>query len=189
MLKSEVRKLFRKKRDELTASQKLKLDDLVLIQFQKLALPPLSSVLSFMPLDDKAEINTFIITDYLSFQNPGLQIGYPKTNLADCSMQALAVSEATEFELNAYNIPEPVEGSMMEPGQLDLVLIPMLAFDQKGNRVGYGKGFYDRFLKDCDPACIKVGLCYFEPIDVIEDANNYDVPLNYCITPQTVYVF
>jgi 5-formyltetrahydrofolate cyclo-ligase len=189
MLKKEVRKLYKKKRDELTPSQKLKWDDLLLIQFQKLSLPPLSTVLSFFPMIDKAEINTFIITDYLKFINPGLQIAYPKTNMLDFSMQALLTDEETEFEENMYQIPEPVNGDLIDPQLLDVVLIPMLAFDKKGNRVGYGKGFYDRFLKECDPDCLKIGLCYFDAIDAIEDAGNYDVPLNYCITPQMVYVF
>jgi 5-formyltetrahydrofolate cyclo-ligase len=67
--------------------------------------------------------------------------------------------------------------------------VPLLAFDEKGFRVGYGKGFYDRFLKQCKDGGIKIGLSYFNPIDTIEDAGEFDVPLNFCITPQKVYVF
>jgi 5-formyltetrahydrofolate cyclo-ligase len=70
-----------------------------------------------------------------------------------------------------------------------MVIVPMLAFDRQGNRVGYGKGYYDSFLKQCRPDCIKVGVCYFEPIAQIDDAGDFDVPLNFCITPQQVYVF
>ena len=64
-----------------------------------------------------------------------------------------------------------------------------VAFDEKGFRIGYGKGFYDKYLADCSIDCLKVGFCYFEPVDSIEDSKEFDVPLNLCITPQNVYVF
>jgi 5-formyltetrahydrofolate cyclo-ligase len=65
----------------------------------------------------------------------------------------------------------------------------LLAFDVKGNRVGYGKGYFDKYLKECREDCIKVGLSYYEPLDSIDDANEFDVPLDFCITPQRTYVF
>jgi len=189
MLKSELRKLYRGKREALTAQQRLKLDDLLLIQFQKLSLPPLQNVLSFYPIEEKNELNTFIITDYLQFTNPGLQVAYPKTDFTNNSMQAVVPPDDESFALNAYNIPEPVAGEVVEPQWLDAVLVPMLTFDQQGHRVGYGKGFYDRFLSNCSPQCLTIGLCYFNPVEAILDAGNYDVTLNYCITPYQVYVF
>lgn len=189
MLKKDARKEFRQKRQELTFSQKEKYDDLLLIQFQKLALPFLSTVLSFYPIEENKEINTFIITDYLKFKNPGLQVAYPRTDIFKKSMCAVTSSENTPFHLNVYNILEPVEGEILSPSEIDLILIPLLAFDLHGHRVGYGKGFYDRFLQQCAESCVKIGLCYFEPVSVIEDASEFDVPLNFCITPQQVYVF
>ena len=189
MLKSELRRLYREKRKALTESQRLKLDDLLLIQFQKLSLPPLQAILSFYPIEDKKEINTFIITDYLQFTNPGLQVAYPKTNLQEHTMEAIVAEDEDSFERNAYNIPEPARGEAIDPQWLDAVLVPMLTFDSKGYRVGYGKGFYDRFLKSCREDCITIGLCYFDPVETILDAGEYDVTLNYCITPQQVYVF
>ena len=70
-----------------------------------------------------------------------------------------------------------------------MVILPLLAFDQQGYRVGYGKGFYDKFLSGCREDCLKVGFSYFEPIETIDDCNEFDVPLDLCITPQNVYVF
>jgi 5-formyltetrahydrofolate cyclo-ligase len=69
------------------------------------------------------------------------------------------------------------------------VLIPLLAFDRKGHRVGYGKGYYDRFLRTCRKDVVKIGFSYFDPVEKIEDASRYDVRLNYCITPNDIYRF
>jgi 5-formyltetrahydrofolate cyclo-ligase len=82
-----------------------------------------------------------------------------------------------------------VETATAEPQEIDLVIVPLLAFDEKGIRVGYGKGYYDRYLKDCREDCLKVGFSYFEAVERIEDADEFDVPLDFCITPNRIYVF
>ncbi len=189
MFKKEARKIYRQQRDSLSASDKMKYDDLILIQFQTVDIPFLTSVLSFYPIEGKAEINTFSITDYLHFINPALQICYPKTDMQTHSMHAIVCYADTVFIANEYNIPEPVGEKIIDPENLDLILVPMLAFDIKGNRVGYGKGFYDRFLKQCKDDCLKIGLSYFEPVENIDDASDFDVTLDFCITPKQVYVF
>jgi 5-formyltetrahydrofolate cyclo-ligase len=189
MLKKEARNIYRKKRDEVSYTDRMKWDDLMLITFQSLDLPFLNYALSFYPIEQHNEFNTFLITDYLHFRNPNLQICYPKTNLKDLSMEAVICNADSIFEANEYNIPEPVDTEVAEPGLIDIVIIPLLAFDKNGNRVGYGKGFYDRYLKACREDCMKVGFCYFEALDTIDDANEFDVPLDLCITPQRAYVF
>jgi 5-formyltetrahydrofolate cyclo-ligase len=189
MHKKEARKIYRQKRDAMPIIEKLKWDDLILIQLQTIELPFLSLVLSFYPLEDRNELDTFIITDYLHFRNPALRIAYPKTDPATNTMKAIGCTADTSFEVNEYNIPEPVHDDEIDPAEIDLVLIPLLAFDKKGFRVGYGKGFYDRFLKNCNDHCIKLGLSYFDPIESIEGTDEYDVPLDLCITPHQVYVF
>ena len=189
MVKKEARKVYKYKRSQFSYAEKLKLDDLLLIQFQRLALPQLSCALSFYPIEENNEVNTFIITDYLRFQHPGIQIAYPKTDVTHSTMQAIVCEEDEAFEISNYNILEPLSCAFIPPENIDLVLVPLLVCDEGGNRVGYGKGFYDRFLKQCRPDCVKVGLSYFEPIERIQDADEFDVPLNLCITPQKAYVF
>lgn len=189
MLKQQARNLFRKKREEISITDKLKWDDLLLIQFQTLNIPFIDYVLSFYPLDQYNEVNTFLITEYLHFRNPGLSICYPKTNPDDNSMQAIICNADSIFEANAWNIPEPADTEVADPQLLDLVIIPMLAFDENGNRVGYGKGYFDRYLKQCRENCLKIGFSYFDPIESVDDANEFDVPLDLCITPQRTYVF
>jgi 5-formyltetrahydrofolate cyclo-ligase len=189
MLKRDLRKKYRSERSALTAIQRTKLDDLLLIQFQKLSLPPLQSILTFYPIEEKREINSFILVDFLKFRNPGLVVCYSRTNVFENTMQAIVTTDDTDFDTNEYGIPEPVTGEVLDVQLLDAVLVPMLIFDQAGNRVGYGKGFYDAFLQNCRTDCIKIGLSYFDAVERIEDASNFDVPLNCCITPQKIYVF
>jgi 5-formyltetrahydrofolate cyclo-ligase len=189
MLKKEARKIFIKKRDELSYADKLKLDDLILIQFQTIDLPFLEYVLSFYPIDERTEINSILLTDYLHFRNPTLQICYPKTNISDNSMKAIACHADSIFEANEFNIPEPKDNEEVAPGKLDLVIVPLLTFDEQGTRVGYGKGYFDRYLKRCREDCIKIGVSYFAPVDRIEDSDQFDVPLDFCITPERAYVF
>jgi 5-formyltetrahydrofolate cyclo-ligase len=105
------------------------------------------------------------------------------------NMEAIACHADTIFQANAINILEPLETEVIDPLDIDMVLVPMLVCDVAGNRVGFGKGYYDRYLSRCRPDCLKVGLSYFTPIDRVEDANEFDVPLNFCITPEKVYVF
>lgn len=89
---------------------------------------------------------------------------------------------------NRYGIPEPTtETGRLEPDALDLVLVPLLAFDRRGNRIGYGGGFYDAsfaFLREIPrPARpLLVGIGYaFQECDAIEPAD-WDVPLDYVVT-------
>jgi 5-formyltetrahydrofolate cyclo-ligase len=189
MLKKEARKMYRQRRLEITPSQKLKWDDLLLIQFQTLRLPFLSRIMSFYPIDVYNEVDTFPITDYLHFKNPALEIAYPRTDLKDHTMQAVLCGPDTIFEDNEFNVPEPLLGEVIDPASLDLVLVPLLGFDEEGHRIGYGKGFYDRFLTICREDCMKVGLSYFEPVERLKDTHEFDVPLDICITPHQVYVF
>jgi 5-formyltetrahydrofolate cyclo-ligase len=189
MLKQQARSIYKEKRFSISQTDKMKWDDLLLIQFQTLELPFLDHVLSFYPIEHNSEVNTFLITDYLHFRNPNLRICYPKTNLRECTMQAIVCNADSIFEANEYNIPEPLDTEIADPSSLDLVILPMLAFDKYGNRVGYGGGFFDRYLKDCRDDCIKVGFSYFDPVDSIDDANEFDVPLDFCITPLRTYVF
>jgi 5-formyltetrahydrofolate cyclo-ligase len=112
----------------------------LLIQFQAIDFPYLDYVLSFYPIEEKNEVNSILITDYLHFKNPNLQICYPKTNPKDGSMDAILCSADSIFEANSYNIPEPLDTEIADPTSIDLVIVPLLAFDLTGNRVGYGKG-------------------------------------------------
>ena len=103
-------------------------------------------------------------------------------------MTHFLLSDNTIIKPNIWNIPEPQNGIQIQHSQLQVIFVPLLAFDQKGQRVGYGKGFYDLFLKSC-PKAIKIGLSFFGAVDEIEDKSTQDIPLDYCITPNQIYQF
>ena len=187
--KATLRNTYKQKRKALTDKDRLKLDDLILIQFQKLILHDVHAVLSYWPIKSHYEINTLPITDYLSFKIPGLRVCFPKTDFAQTKLQAIEVEKETSFEMNHAGIAEPTTGELIYPEELDMVFVPMLAYDKKGFRVGYGKGFYDRYLQMCRRNVIKVGFSYFEPEDAIPEVNEFDIPLNLAITPQSIYEF
>jgi 5-formyltetrahydrofolate cyclo-ligase len=189
MTKQVLRRIYKERRRELTPPEQAKLDDLLLIQFQTAELPFIQTLFSYWPIEANKEPNTHLFTGYLEFSNPGLQIAYPKTNLSIHEMTAIATTENTRFVKNEYGLEEPEAGPIVPVTEIDMVIVPLLAFDTHGYRVGYGKGYYDKFLSQCRPDCIKTGFSYFEPVAEIEDKHEFDVPLNLCITPQTVYVF
>ncbi|HMR83525.1 MAG TPA: 5-formyltetrahydrofolate cyclo-ligase [Niabella sp.] len=187
MLKSEARKIFLEKRRYTTLPQRMKWDDLILIQFQNLGLPDINILFSYAAME--MEVNTDPVVDYLLFRNPGLQVAYPVCEFENYTMKAVAVTADTPFVKNKYGTPEPVSATTIVPDSIDMAIIPLLCFDKKGYRVGYGKGFYDKYLQHTSNDIIKIGLSYYEPVDEISDRNEFDVPLNYCITPERMYEF
>lgn len=189
MTKNELREQYKQKRLAITGKEKLKLDDLLLIQFQQLALGDVQVLLTYAPMPHTAEPDVHLCTRYLQHQIPALQVTYPVIDFATQTMQAMAVHDDTEFILNAYKIEEPTGGKIIPPGIIDLIFVPMLVCDKQGHRAGYGKGFYDRYLNQCRDGVIKTGFSYFEPVDVISDVHEFDIPLDFCITPHHIYEF
>ena len=189
MTKKELRVKYKAKRLSLSETDRMKLDDMLLIQFQKLSFTNVQVLLSYMPMPHTAEPQTYLFTRYLEHMIPGLQTAYPRTDFTITSMQAVAKDGNTEFDLNEFRITEPNGNSLIEPQAIDIVFVPMLICDLGGYRVGYGKGFYDRYLQQCREDVLKIGFSYFEPTETIADKNEYDVPLDYCITPDFIYEF
>lgn len=189
MTKEALRKIYRDKRSQLTLAGSSRLDDLLLIQFQKYPLENIRTILSFRPIEGKGEVNTRLITDYLSFRIPDLQIAYPVMDETGSNFKAYLSDEETFFKQNRFGIEEPQQAAQASPRDLDAVLVPLLIADARGYRVGYGKGYYDRFLYECREDVLKIGFSYFEPVDVVDDIHQFDIPLSICVTPKKIYEF
>ena len=141
----------------------------------------------FLPITEHHELNTEFILHLLSGKDKEIIIS--KSNFETRNMSHFLLTDNTKIKKNEYNIPEPVDGIEVPSHKIEVVFVPLLAFDKKGHRVGYGKGFYDKFLSECKPETIKIGLSYFEAEDLIEDVFEDDVPLDYCVTPDKIYEF
>ena len=189
MTKKELRKFYRDKRMALSAPEQSRLDDLLLIRFQQAAIPFVETLFSYWPMESMKEPNTHLYTDFMEFRNPELQVAYPRITADGETMEAVLTDATTSFAKNRFGTFEPETGAILSPDILNIVFVPLLCFDKSGYRVGYGKGYYDRFLKDCHTDCIRVGFSYFEPVDEIPDKHEFDVPLSLCMTPQSIYVF
>jgi len=187
--KKELRERFKQMRLLLTKEEEDSLNDGLLLQFQRFNWSKFSCIHVFLPIKSFKEPNTVILINWLRQNFPHIKLVVPKTNTGSFTMHHYIWEEGQAFEVNKWGIEEPASGELVLAEQLDVVIVPLLAFDRMGNRIGYGKGFYDRFLSICRPDCLKIGLSLFEAIKLIEDVNPMDIPLDYCITPNTIWEF
>ena len=98
------------------------------------------------------------------------------------------LTDATKLKLNRWNVLEPINGIELKPKSIQVVFVPLLAYDCYGDRVGYGKGYYDKFLSKCGEECLKIGLSFFNPEKKILTSPK-DIRLNFCVTPKKIYNF
>jgi 5-formyltetrahydrofolate cyclo-ligase len=189
MTKAALRDIYKAKRAALTEAEIERMDDLLLIQFQRLVLPPLQYVHTYLAITGKQEIDTHYLLQYLKFRNPGMVLVIPKMDAASGELVHCYYDEHTELVQNKWGIYEPLNVLPVDIELIDLVFVPLLAVDTEGHRVGYGKGFYDRFLPKLRTDALTVGLSYFDPVNKIEDTGQFDIPLQVCITPQDLYEF
>ncbi len=187
MTKSKLRRLYKKRRAELS-DELIEAESLVIANhILNLNIWNHSFYHVFLSITEHKEINTGYILNILSGKDKNIVIS--KTNFETVTMVHYLLTDATLIRKNNHNIPEPVDGIEIETLKVDVVFVPLLAFDKQGHRIGYGKGFYDKFLSECKPETIKIGLSFFEAEEKIEGIFNSDVALDYCVTPKTIYRF
>ena len=187
MTKNDLRKTYKTLRSNLSAHE---MDDYSLAianQLLKLPVWEYSFYHVFLAITEQKEINTDYILNILSGKDKNVLIS--KSDFKTGGMTHFLLTDNTPIKKNKYNIPEPVDGIEIADNKVDVVFIPLLAFDKTGNRVGYGKGFYDRFLAKCKPETIKIGLSFFEAENEITDVFDTDVKLDFCVTPVQIYKF
>jgi len=141
----------------------------------------------FLPIEEQKEVNTEYVLHLLSGKDKEIVIS--KSDFETRKMSHFLLTDNTKIKKNEYNIPEPVNGLPVPSETIEVVFVPLLAFDIFGNRIGYGKGFYDKFLAECKPETIKIGLSFFEAVNQIDDVFESDVKLDYCVTPEKIYTF
>lgn len=187
MLKSEIRALFKEKRKGLSYLElnrkSQQITNLILNQFQFKN----KEVSIFLPIEKQKEFDAYPLLEELIIQEAKPIIS--KSNFEDSSLTLYRYESVSQLEVNAFGIPEPKYGEIVSESILDVVFVPLLAVDKMGNRVGYGKGFYDKLLAKCSPTCLFIGISLFDEFVEIDDLNPFDIPLNCCFTPEFYYEF
>ena len=186
MKKEEARTIFKEKRIHLSSdsveTESKKMMNKLLENFRLQD----KVVHIFLPIQKFNEPNTLPFIEKL--ENIGTKVLVSKSDFNALAMEHYKFDKH-QIEVNPYGIPEPVSGIRVEDDKIDAVIVPLLIFDRLGYRVGYGKGFYDRFLSKCRPDVMKIGVSLFEPIDTIEDVDEHDIKLDYCVTPNELFTF
>ena len=187
MNKTDLRKKYKQLRSQLSVDQIDEMSIAIANQILKLDIWTNTYFHVFLPIESQNEVNTEYILHVL--QGKDKEIVVSKSNFEFLEMQHFLLTDNTKIKTNKYNIPEPQNGLEVAVSNIDVVFVPLLALDKNGNRVGYGKGFYDKFLTKCKPTTIKIGLSFYEPEELVDDFTANDVKLNYCITPNEIYKF
>ena len=147
----------------------------------------------FLPLARKNEPDTWPIIHQIWAEQLPVRLAAPVVQADGISLKHYELTSNTPLITSPWGIPEPVASPATEvlPAQLDAVLVPLLACDRQGQRVGYGGGFYDRFLAQCQPGTAFIGLSVLDgaPGPTIADVEPTDVPLTACVMPGGVWNF
>ncbi|MCX2573770.1 5-formyltetrahydrofolate cyclo-ligase [Pedobacter sandarakinus] len=186
MLKADARKHALKQRLQINNVEYASLNNELLHQFSTLDFNNIYAIHTFLPIIEKKEPNTFLLINWLHINYPNIKIILPKADFKTSSITNHEYFGVEALQESGYGILEP-QTDQIYHGEVNLVLVPLLAFDRRGYRVGYGKGFYDRFLGNLNAK--KIGLSLLQAIDSIDDVDQHDIKLNCCITPTQIIKF
>lgn len=187
MWKKDIRKTYLSRRKSLSIAEVGRMQGLLLIHVQQAGLPLVTVLHRYLADASSNEPDPANIVRWMRFMSPGLIEVVPKIHSDRNEMDAVRYQDGDILVPNKFGIAEPLDTYVVDPESIDLVLVPLLAFDSDLNRVGYGKGYYDQFLRRCRPDCLKIGLGYFAPVDHISDVYPGDIRLDMCITPEGIY--
>ena len=186
MLKAELRKKYMQKRKALSTDEAFLLSEKIFNNFINYFKPVSGDkVHIFIPIEKFKEIDTQIFINY--FLEKNIHVFVPK--IVNDKLINIEIFGNTEFEINNWNISEPISNEDSGENNFNYVITPLLYCDKKGNRVGYGKGFYDAFFENLSSETKKIGINYFNPDENIDDVWENDIPLDYLATPTDVLSF
>ena len=185
MTKSEARQHYRKIRKAFTQDEVNAKSDLIFNQIQRFDLTQIQVIHVFLPIAKNNEINTYPLIHWLFAQGKRIVVPIVEGE----KMLNAEIQPDFSTELKSFDIPEPIDYTLIDATEIDLVFTPLFVADKLGNRVGYGGGFYDRFFGTTRTDLVKVGLTYFEMLNSIDDLHNGDVSLDVMVSPTTIESF
>lgn len=187
MLKSSLREKYKNLRKQLN-QEEIDLKSLKIANnLLRLPLCNKDNFHLFLSIERHKEVNTEFILQILNGKDKKVYVS--KSDFSTGLMKHILLDQQVFIKENSFGIPEPVNGIEANALVMQVVFVPLLAYDILGNRVGYGKGFYDTFLAECSSDVIKIGLSFFEAEEKIEDVFKTDISLDYVVTPEKIYTF
>ena len=188
MNKSELRKIYLEKQKSLSDSERREKSRRIAKRFfENFSLENICFLHVFLAIEKNREVETSYIFKRLWRDFPEITTVASRIDFEAMTLENLKLTPETKLVRNRWHIFEPTDGELIEIEKIDAVTVPLLCFDERGYRVGYGKGFYDKFLSECRTDCLKIGLSYFAPVAKIPDAREYDVKLDCCVTPEEIF--
>lgn len=185
MFKKDLRKIYLEKRMTLSKDEvnflSEKIFDKFILQFNVIENQKVSI---FLPISKFNEINTLEFIKFLWSKR--VNVFVPK--IIDKDLISVKFTSETVLIQNSWGILEPLS-NQNEETVFDYVITPLLYCDSFGNRVGYGKGFYDKFFQTINSDAKKIGVNYFTPTDIIDDISELDVKLDYLVAPDEILSF
>lgn len=139
----------------------------------------------FIPMESQNEVNTFFLIRYC-FEN-NIRVFVPKVK--GRGLISVEIHPNTQWERSSWGILEPKAADASLENDFDYIITPLVYCDPLGNRVGYGKGFYDGLFTSLSPSTVKVGVGFFPPKEMISDLRPEDIPVDYLIIPSSVFSF
>lgn len=187
MNKNKIRLKYKKLREEVTRDQSEEWSLEIANKLLQIPIWDFSYYHLFLSISEKKEVDTQTILHILQGKDKNVVLS--KSDFKSGALTNFLLTDSTIIKKNSWGIPEPISGIEIPPHKIEVVFVPLLAFDQKGSRIGYGKGFYDRFLSQCTGEVVKVGISFFQAEKDLIEVTSLDVPLDYCVTPKKIYNF
>lgn len=187
-VKDQVRQEYKKRRRQLSDEEAERLSQLVCGQAKSFLeeRKELRRIHIFLPISSQREVDTFPLLDFLWANDYDVY-----TSLVDSTsgnLKTVSVPAGVTFHHDSWGIPIPATYEEKNPEAIELIFVPLLAYDLHGMRVGFGKGYYDRFFSSFQSLPVKVGMSFFEPEERLP-TESHDIPLDFCITPIKVLTF
>lgn len=184
MDKSSLRKAYLEKRRNLSPEEFTSLSGKIaqhLLSF----LQNYSCVHLFLPIAKFAEFDTFFLLNQSSLSH----IKWICSKVDGSDLQHYTVDASTQLKEDKWGIPSPVNANPADIFEVEVVLCPLLSYDLQGNRLGYGKGYYDKFLSELKQPFISCGISFFPPQTELLQAEAHDIPLNMVVNPEGILKF
>jgi 5-formyltetrahydrofolate cyclo-ligase len=187
MKKTELRKLIKSNRKIISKEDIHRISD-VIIQHLLGEFDWKDRLVNlFLPIQKHNEIDLNPLK--AKIEAIGGQVCINRSDFETFELTPILWDEKLIVEENNFGIPEPVHGKKLNLEDIDIVLVPLLAYTREGHRLGYGKGFYDRFLSKTAVDCIHIGICHNGEAHQIDDIGEKDIALKYLVSPEGLQTF